>query len=309
MLWSEFRSRFERDAFPALAESTRAKHRAMLNAVETHAKPDRLSSLDADAMGRLTNGLRESGLEDSTIRGHLDNLKTALQWAVEQRYLNEIPKIRMPAKGGMRGRPVTPEEFERMQSSVPRVVDRARVREYRNLLSGLWLSGLRLNEALQLHWEDDRFVCVDLTTGRKPMFRIAQAADKARESRCFPMAPEFVAFIEAIPVERRRGFVFLPDTSRRPSLNWLSKRLTAIGRAARVKVADKRGKVKWASAHDLRRAFGLRWALRVMPPVLMALMRHHQIATTMRYYVGRDSDAAAEAAWEAVQPINEGSVS
>jgi hypothetical protein len=36
-------------------------------------------------------------------------------------------------------------------------------------------------------------------------------------------------------------------------------------------------RIKYASAHDLRRAFGLRWSSRVMPAVLQQLMRHESI--------------------------------
>jgi len=54
---------------------------------------------------------------------------------------------------------------------------------------------------------------------------------------------------------------------------------------------------KFASAHDLRRSFGTRWAKRVMPAVLRRLMRHAEIATTMKYYVTIDADAVADELW------------
>ena len=54
-----------------------------------------------------------------------------------------------------------------------------------------------------------------------------------------------------------------------------------IGKAAGVKVSESGGKVKYASAHDLRRSFGERWASRVMPNVLQELMRHENIQTTL----------------------------
>jgi len=77
--------------------------------------------------------------------------------------------------------------------------------------------------------------------------------------------------------------------------------ISKIGKAAGVKVAEKsNGKLKYATAHDLHRAFGLRWAMRVMPNVLMELMRHQRIETTMKYYVGRNAQTAADAAWDAV---------
>lgn len=67
-----------------------------------------------------------------------------------------------------------------------------------------------------------------------------------------------------------------------------------------MKVDDANGKVKYASAHDLRRSFGERWANRVMPHILQQLMRHEDIGTTMRYYIGRNAETTADALWDAV---------
>ena len=58
--------------------------------------------------------------------------------------------------------------------------------------------------------------------------------------------------------------------------------------------------MKYASAHDFRRAFGSRWANRVMPVILQQLMRHASISTTMEFYVGRNAEAAAEVLCEAL---------
>lgn len=77
----------------------------------------------------------------------------------------------------------------------------------------------------------------------------------------------------------------------------VSRVISAIGKKAKVVVnkADE----KYASAHDFRRAFGTRWAKRVMPMVLQKLMRHDSIETTMRYYVDLDADEMAEELWKA----------
>jgi len=42
----------------------------------------------------------------------------------------------------------------------------------------------------------------------------------------------------------------------------------------------------FASAHDLRRAFGERWAHLVPSMILRDLMRHASVVTTEKYYVG-----------------------
>ncbi len=83
--------------------------------------------------------------------------------------------------------------------------------------------------------------------------------------------------------------------------DWIGRVVSKIGRKAGVKVhSDPRSdRVKYASAHDLRRSFGERWALRVMPAVLKELMRHESINTTMNYYVGQNAQRTADALWDA----------
>ena len=109
---------------------------------------------------------------------------------------------------------------------------------------------------------------------------------------------------------RPRFFLLLLDTRRAEQFAFVSKNahrtgqiITDIGKAAGVVVArdPKTGApTKYASAHDLRRAFGFRWSRRVMPPVLMEMMRHSKIETTMKFYVGENADATAEELWSAV---------
>ena len=74
-----------------------------------------------------------------------------------------------------------------------------------------------------------------------------------------------------------------------------------MGKKAGIKTQPKpKGKTKFASAHDLRRSFGERWSSRMMPPVLMELMRHESIETTMRFYVGRNAQSTADVLYEAI---------
>jgi len=73
------------------------------------------------------------------------------------------------------------------------------------------------------------------------------------------------------------------------------RNVSKFGEQARVVVSSEAG--KFASAHDLRRAFGTRWARRVKPAVLMALMRHESIETTLDYYVELEADEIAAELW------------
>lgn len=70
-----------------------------------------------------------------------------------------------------------------------------------------------------------------------------------------------------------------------------------------VNVTDSK-KVKYASAHDLRRAFGERWAARIMPFQLREIMRHESIETTLRYYVWANAERTADACWEAFDRVS-----
>ena len=70
-----------------------------------------------------------------------------------------------------------------------------------------------------------------------------------------------------------------------------------IGTTAGVRTGA--GEKDFASAHDLRRAFGVRWSKRVMPAVLCKLMRHASMQTTMDFYNVEDAEQTADAVWDA----------
>lgn len=69
-----------------------------------------------------------------------------------------------------------------------------------------------------------------------------------------------------------------------------------IGAKAGVVVNNEQS--KFASAHDLRRAFGTRWSSRVTPAVLQQLMRHVSIETMLKFYIEQDADTLARVLWE-----------
>jgi integrase len=148
---------------------------------------------------------------------------------------------------------------------------------------------------------------VDLSH-RRPMFRIPAEAEKGNQDRLLPMTPEFAALLATVPKRERPGRVFklldIDGSLLEPERCGIGKIVSAIGKAVGVVVDERRkgGKTvrKFASAHDLRRAFGQRWAMRVMPTVLRELMRHESIETTMKYYVGQNAEATADVIWAAV---------
>ena len=104
--------------------------------------------------------------------------------------------------------------------------------------------------------------------------------------------------LETVPEAERVGPVFklerFDGQPGRPAVDRVSQMVGKIGAKAKVRVDVK----KTASAHDLRRAFGERWAARLMPAQLMELMRHESIDTTLSYYVGRNAERTAAILWD-----------
>ena len=108
-------------------------------------------------------------------------------------------EIEMPSRLAekSKGRPVTGEEFDRMIEAIAKVIDKPEhVPEWQRLLRGLYLSGLRLGEALGLSWDDENAIRVDLT-GKRPMLHIPSGCDKSGKARLLAITPDFAELLLA----------------------------------------------------------------------------------------------------------------
>lgn len=303
--WKEFRERYEDEKLSSLSRNTAEATSAAFNHLETIINPQMLGALDAAVLSRFQAGLRKTGMHETSIATHLRHLRAALGWAVSMRFLPKVPEIQMPkrAKGRtlMRGRPISTEEFERMLAAVPAVRPQD-AETWIHYLTGVWLSGLRLEESTVLSWDDDAPIRVELG-GRRPRLRIFAEAEKGHQDRLLPMTPDFAQFLALTPAAERTGPVFKLiglQTGRPITPKQISRIVSAIGKRANVVV--NKADAKYASAHDLRRSFGTRWAGRVKPATLQLLMRHKSIETTLKYYVEQDTDDIADELWKSFPP-------
>ena len=298
--WDDFRERYEQEKGASLAENSLSATISAFNHLERVLNPSKLSALTASAMSQFQAALRKEGMRDTTISTHLRHLRAALAWAVAVELIPKVPDVHMPrrprGKTLMRGRPLTSAEFATLLNAVVEV--RPNDPEvWRHHLNGLWLSGLRLDESLQVSWDIEAPFTVDFS-GRRPRFRIYAEAEKGRQDRLLPMAPDFAEFLMATPMEQRSGEVFKLSgrcTRKQMTSARAGRVISEIGKIAGILVNKADG--KFASAHDLRRSFGTRWASRVKPATLQLLMRHKSIETTMKYYVCQDSDDIADELW------------
>lgn len=307
--WLAFRERYETEHVSGLADRTAGKVSTTLDAVERILSPERLSGVTAGRLSYFVSELRDGTRTESTIKCYIAHLRAAMGWAHEVGLLAAVPRFpklkRAKSQKKMKGRALTTEEFERMLDKTASVVSARQSPSWQHMLEGYWLSGLRLEEGMALRWDfQDDWLCVDFS-GNYPMFHIPADEEKGHKDRTLPMAPEFAMFLNETPEHERSGFVFNPGL-RRPGKTeqgrcraaYVGQTISKIGKAANIKVSH-RGRTKYASVHDLRRSFGTRWAAKVTPTVLMELMRHDNIETTLRFYVGDNAQTTAEQVWKA----------
>ncbi|MHC2067365.1 tyrosine-type recombinase/integrase [Bremerella sp. T1] len=302
--WEVFRERFEQEKLAILAPGSMVAYASSLNVMERYLNPAKVSDLTASRISYFQSQLIKNNARPATVARHLRHLKSVLNWGKDVGLINRVPKIKTPKqlKGAklMRGRPLTDEEFQRMLDAVPEVVGDELAEGWKYFLEGLWWSGLRVSEAINLYWDRRDRLSVDFT-GDYPMFRILAEYEKGKRDRILPMAPEFAQFLDRTPQKKRTGRIFEPAGNgvRRLQTHY-SKRGSLIGQAAGVVVdeTDSYQKPRYATLHDLRRSFGERWAQRILPQQLMELMRHESIETTLKFYVGANAARTAEALWE-----------
>jgi integrase len=327
--WQTFRERYESEVATGLAVSTRAKIGLVLDRLEKEIKFARLVELDETRISKFVSLLRQAGLRESTIDSYCGHLKAVLNWAEDQKLIRRTPSFpktprKRKAKAGTpaKGRPITGEEFERLLAAVPKVVGENDAASWRWYLRGLWWSGLRLAESLELSWDDPSRIYPIGIDGDAAMLSIPAELEKGHQDRLIPLATEFAEMLRAVPEDRRVGPVFPlygrsvgRGESAKPrrllAAHRVSELVSEIGETAGVVVhrdpLDPK-RVKFASAHDLRRSFGERWADRVEAVILMEMMRHANIQTTLKYYATRNARRSAETIRRAYLAAHPGAV-
>ncbi len=290
--WQTVLSRFSQEELVHQKPNSRRKWKTATNRLAELCGPTVLTDVDGSLLSQFGAKLREEELSPDTIAGYFAELRRTLNWAegIWQEY--QAPRVRPPKgakRSGMKGRPITREEFERMLEATSDVVGIDNAPDWRYYLTGLYLSGLRLQESLHFSWDDVTSMHVLSLDLDDPRIWIPAAIDKGGREDGLPITTDFAWFLDSTPKEKRRGLVFRPRLKQSIVSYWtVSDTITAIGKAARVMVFASKDKIKWASAHDLRRAFGTRWAPHMMPADLQRYMRHQSIQTTMKYYVDLD---------------------
>lgn len=291
--WGYFRERFEDEHLPDMNRRTRDGYLEALDHFERLVPKESVAAVTTDDISRFRGALGAEKRRITTIAKILTHLRVALGFAVRLGMLARRPHFPMPRtveQSFMRGRAVTDVEVAKLLKHCHVPFGKEVAPTWQRMIEMLRLSGLRLQEGAKLSW-DSPPVRVDLDA---KLLIFHGEGQKSRKDETVPLTPEFHKWLSRTPAKDRRGLVAPVLGDRRSPLTWepIGHGISAIGKAAGIVVNDDG---KFASAHDLRRAFGTEWARKVRPLTLKKLMRHRSIETTLRFYVGLDSaDASAE---------------
>jgi integrase len=282
MTWERCRELFEEEYVAGRRPNTRDNYTSTFDLFERLCNPRQLKAVTERTVSAFVAAMRrEPGrggnetMAASSIKVHLQFLRTALRWAAGQKLIPTAPKfpaVKVPKK---KPQPVPTESFERLVEKAPDDMMRA------FLLCG-WLAGLRLSEAFALEWEQtDQAPWVDFARDRiwLPAERV-----KAVEDQWVPLDPALRQALEALPRQGKKVFRFVTKAGRPVALVTVGGRVIGLAKKVGVRLTMK----------ALRRGFGCRYAGKVPAQVLQRLMRHSNISITMTYYANVD-DAVMEA--------------
>ena len=224
MDWSDFRQRFRSLHLATVRDSTAFHAESRLDLAERILKPKKLGEIaDPNALQQLQAKLlsgaasrRKKPRSAHTVRGYMNSVLAALNWAYLQGWLQVTPKLRKiktAKQKVMKGRPITHEEFQKLLDSTEKVVGSKAAESWRFVLRGLWESALRLDELMHVSWDQMGAIRPVWKENRLPVLNIPASMQKNDTEESIPLLPWFEAIILETPPEQRRGWVPLASHS------------------------------------------------------------------------------------------------
>lgn len=314
MPWEVFREEYRRIQLKSLRPKSLLDAESRLDIAERIVKPRTLGDLArADVLHELQAGLL-AGVQSRfgrprsahTVKSHMKSILAALNWAKHQEWIESVPFVKVVKTSklkAMKGRPITEEEFQRMLDATESVVGKVAAESWRYVLRGLWTSALRIDELMNVSWDDEKSIRPVWNEGKLPTLFIPHHLQKNATEEEIPLIPWFETVLLETPERERTGWVFNPISlqtrmgrsvrQKRPESEWVGKVISRVGKAANVVVEtfDQRNAKarKFASAHDLRRGCSQRLLNSgLSPTIICRVMRHASWETTNRHYVAQN---------------------
>lgn len=289
--WTSFVVRFQDEYLNSRSQATKSVYETALSSYARLMRPGSPDHITASSLSKFCALLAKDGLSPQTTITYMKHLRAAVRWAHRVGIVKKIPLFEMPRaiQTTNKGRPLTRKEVLRMVAAIKfvRGMD-DEPDKWKRLVWGLYLSGLRLGEALKLSW-DSPPVRLDFG-GKYPSIVWSAAGHKARRNQVTPITPDFAEFLKRFP--NQKGSVFGINYR----THWAGRLISRAGDRARVHTG-----AGTATAHDLRRTFATEWAQKVKPVTLKSMMRHSDIKTTLAYYVDLQTEDVGAEIWKSFQ--------
>ncbi|MEN8193928.1 MAG: site-specific integrase [Bacteroidota bacterium] len=234
-----------------LAEKTKEYYEQSIRSLKEkygNAKVDKITNKE---INNVIEGMEHLGEESKNT--YKKGMKTFFNYLMREKYYfkkNPVEEVR--STGAKRIETITDKELEKLLGYFKK-----RNMEHYDLVKLLVLSGFRISEAIALHWEDIK------------SDHIIVRNKKGKRNDFFPITAELRKHLSTIEKKGKKVFRYKEVSSVRYLNSLISK-----------KTNNK------YSFHSLRKKFATEWAKHLMPAELKELMRHRDIRTTMKHYVG-----------------------
>ncbi|TWT60841.1 tyrosine-type recombinase/integrase [Rubinisphaera italica] len=320
MDWKDFREEYRVLHLATVRDKTAQDAESRLDIAERIIKPKSLGKMaDTTALQALQVKLLSGEhsrdnrpRSDYTVRGYMKAVLAALNWAYRQDWLErepKLPRLRISKGSPMKGRPINEAEFKHLLSTVTVVVGAEAAESWKYVLKGLWESALRIEELMNVSWDETGKIRPIWADGKHPVLEIPAEMQKNGTHETIPILPGFEKLLLETPLENRRCWVFDPQSlqmklgrkvrHQRPNPEWVGRVISKIGKESGIVVAkedDSKGKVeKYVSAHDLRRSCGEKLRNMGVPPLIISrVMRHSSWETTQKHYAPGNTQSDAD---------------
>jgi integrase len=249
----------------------------------------RLDQITVEDVDRYRLGkVREGKLSTTSINKTLTTLAAILEAAVEYELIGRNPargrRRRLPAVAPRRSWLDRADHIAALLDGAGKLDGEARTGrgQRRALLATLTFAGLRIGEALSLHWRD-----VDLARGTITV-RAAKTDAGVRVVNILPVLSDELGDYRARTDPPADALVFGTATGRRQGATNVRRRVLAkaVERANAKLTSDDGGALpEGLTPHSLRRTFAsLLFALGESPPYVMAQMGHTTASLTLAIY-------------------------
>lgn len=311
MSLGEFWSEYKTDHLSGLSSSFNATSRTMHTRLCDSMKRLRLqqvcSLVSKRAVLAVEAAMRKTDVEPATIKSNMATLWTMIRWGQDR---DLIPDFRRPRKrkgksdkqaanvSKSKGRSLLPDEVRRMRLAIPISISRTeRPTEFTDAMVAMLLMGLRLSECHQFSWKP-KTGChypIALHTSEAAI----QFADtqKSGVDCVVPLTDKAVRWLRRIKRRSRSNWPFRTVGQKGEHKTWdrLGRSLSEAGKRSGivVKVWEKPGgqRIKYASAHDLRRTFATNLQTNLSIPERQRMTRHADPLTLLDNY------------WDAPTPV------